>query len=135
MPVIKIKISEKNCWQKKPCWQTKDNVNMAEWTISAPQQPAHTGIWSSTVRACSYRYYLMKNDAEWTISTPTTSPCIVKSDCSSWQLLVSSCLLWKTRRHWQTWKTLFWEKGFLAKMKIRIWKRKPKSKLPIIAEK
>ena len=29
---------EKTCWQKKPCWQTKGNVNMAEWTIWTPQQ-------------------------------------------------------------------------------------------------
>ena len=35
-------------------------------------------IWSSTVRACSYRYYLMKNNTEWTISAPTTSPCEVR---------------------------------------------------------
>ena len=42
-----------------------------------PNNQPHTGIWSSTVRACSYRYYLMKNNTEWMISTPTTSPCEV----------------------------------------------------------
>ena len=79
MPFARTKILEKTCWQKKPSWPTKDNVNMAEWTISTHtnNQP-HTARWSSTVRTCSYRYYIMKNDTEWTISTPTTSPCEVR---------------------------------------------------------
>ena len=51
---------------------------MAEWTISThPNNQSHIGISSSTVRACSYRYYLIENNTEWTISTPTTSPCEV----------------------------------------------------------
>ena len=34
IPVVKIKILEKTCWQKKPSWQTKDNVNRS--TIFEP---------------------------------------------------------------------------------------------------
>ena len=84
-------LGKKTCWQKKSCWQTKGNVDMAEWTKSTSQQPSPYRYikWSSTVQACSYRYYLMKNNIEWTISVPTSSPCEV----SLFELAVISTIL------------------------------------------
>ena len=106
--VTKCYFPESKSWKKplaeKPCWQTKGNVNMTEWMISTPQQPApyrymqlyvlsyekqhwvndiNTNcqpMWSSTVRASSYRHYLICYE--------------------------------KQHWHWQTWKTFFWEKSF-----------------------
>ena len=141
MPVVKIKILEKTCWQKKSCWQTKDNVNMimmAEWMISTLKQPVHTSVyvWSSTVWACSYRHYLMKNNTAWTISAPTTNPCEVQLFELASVIGTTLSAMKNNTRHWQTWKTfLFWEKSFHMKMKIRKWNRKSKYKLPIITEK
>ena len=97
MLFARIKISEKTCWQKKTFADQKQC--MAEWTIWTPStnnQP-HTGIWSSTVRACSYRYYLMKNNIKWTISIPTTSPCEVRLFELAAEGTILS-VLWKTTK-------------------------------------
>ena len=96
MPFARIKILEKT-WladqrQCKYGW-----VNDINTPTTSPMH--HTSyiylavipvyIWSSTVRACSYRYYLMKNNIEWTISVPTSSPCEV----SLFELAVISTIL------------------------------------------
>ena len=96
MPFARIKILEKT-WladqrQCKYGW-----VNDINTPTTRPMH--HTSyiylavipvyIWSSTVRACSYRYYLMKNNIEWTISVPTSSPCEV----SLFELAVISTIL------------------------------------------
>ena len=66
---------------------------MAEWMISIPStnnQP-NTGIWSSTIRACSYRYYLMKNNRVNDISTnnqPMWSLTVRASSCRHYLICV-----------------------------------------------
>ena len=89
MPSTRIKILEKTCSQKKPCWQTKGNVWLSEWyqhppPITSPIQVYEVRLfelavigtilwktrvndistnnqlmWSSTVRASSCRHYLI----------------------------------------------------------------------------
>ena len=53
MPVVKIKILEKTCWQKKHSWQTKDNVNRS--TIFEPFVLSFMDMLESSQRFYGYK--------------------------------------------------------------------------------
>ena len=67
-------------------------------------------IWSLIVRACSYRYCLMKNNTEWTISAPTTSSCEVRLFEVAVIGTIILSVMKNNTRHWQNLENFFWGK-------------------------